>query len=84
MIKIQLYKDIEPEFFDGRDFGGSIDIVKDVLSDVKKRGDEALSEYGAKIVRLDAFAYAPKEPGKKNFLNEPDTWDVLEKVKNTL
>ena len=41
-----------------------------------------LAQYGAKIVRLDAFAYAPKEPGKKNFLNEPDTWDVLEKVKN--
>ena len=40
-----------------------------------------LSEYGAKIVRLDAFAYAPKEPGKKNFLNEPDTWDVLAKVR---
>ena len=39
-----------------------------------------LSEYGAKIVRLDAFAYAPKEPGKKNFLNEPDTWNVLERV----
>ena len=49
MIKIQLYKDIEPEFFDGRDFGGSIDIVKDVLSDVKNRGDAALSEYGAKF-----------------------------------
>jgi sucrose phosphorylase len=40
-----------------------------------------LSEYGARIVRLDAFAYAPKAPGKKNFLNEPETWDVLEKVK---
>ncbi|SFL20530.1 sucrose phosphorylase [Lachnospiraceae bacterium KH1T2] len=42
---------------------------------------KSLSEYGAKIVRLDAFAYAPKEPGKKNFLNEPDTWDVLAKVR---
>ena len=42
---------------------------------------KTLSEYGAKIVRLDAFAYAPKEPGKKNFLNEPDTWDVLAKVR---
>lgn len=39
-----------------------------------------LSEYGAKIVRLDAFAYAPKEPGEKNFLNEPGTWEVLSKV----
>lgn len=40
-----------------------------------------LSEYGAKIVRLDAFAYAPKEPGEKNFLNEPGTWDLLKKVR---
>lgn len=39
-----------------------------------------LSEYGARIVRLDAFAYAPKEPGEKNFLNDPGTWDLLKKV----
>jgi len=42
---------------------------------------KTLSEYGARIVRLDAFAYAPKTPGKKNFLNEPDTWDVLSRVR---
>jgi sucrose phosphorylase len=41
---------------------------------------KTLAGYGAKIVRLDAFAYAPKEPGEKNFLNEPGTWEVLEKV----
>jgi sucrose phosphorylase len=40
-----------------------------------------LAGYGAEIVRLDAFAYAPKEPGSKNFLNEPDTWNLLEKVR---
>lgn len=39
-----------------------------------------LSEYGAKIVRLDAFAYAPKAPGEKNFLNDPGTWDLLKRV----
>jgi sucrose phosphorylase len=36
-----------------------------------------LAEYGAEIIRLDAFAYAPKEPGAKNFLNDPGTWDLL-------
>lgn len=41
---------------------------------------KTLAGYGAKIVRLDAFAYAPKEPGEKNFLNEPGTWDLLGKV----
>jgi sucrose phosphorylase len=42
---------------------------------------KTLAGYGAKIVRLDAFAYAPKEPGEKNFLNEPGTWELLERVK---
>ena len=40
-----------------------------------------LAQYGAEIVRLDAFAYAPKEPGEKNFLNDPGTWDLLERVR---
>lgn len=39
-----------------------------------------LSGYGAKIIRLDAFAYAPKAPGEKNFMNEPGTWEVLGRV----
>ena len=42
---------------------------------------KTLTNYGAKIVRLDAFAYAPKGVGEKNFLNEPATWDVLTKVR---
>jgi len=42
---------------------------------------KTLADYGAKIVRLDAFAYAPKEVGEKNFLNEPATWEVLTKVR---
>ena len=42
---------------------------------------DKLAGYGAQIVRLDAFAYAPKEPGEKNFLNDPGTWIVLDKVK---
>ena len=42
-----------------------------------------LSDYGVAIVRLDAFAYAPKEPGLRNFLNDPGTWDLREKVAAT-
>lgn len=41
---------------------------------------KTLADYGAKIVRLDAFAYAPKEPGAHNFLNDPGTWELLSKV----
>lgn len=40
-----------------------------------------LAGYGAEIIRLDAFAYAPKEPGSKNFLNDPGTWDLLGGIK---
>ena len=39
-----------------------------------------LAGYGAKIIRLDAFAYAPKAPGSANFLNEPETWEFLEQI----
>ena len=41
---------------------------------------DKIASYGASILRLDAFAYAPKAVGKKNFLNEPETWDLLERV----
>ncbi|EPH06773.1 sucrose phosphorylase [Propionibacterium sp. oral taxon 192 str. F0372] len=40
-----------------------------------------LAGYGAQIVRLDAFAYASKKPGARNFLNDPDTWELLAKVR---
>lgn len=40
-----------------------------------------LAQYGAEIVRLDAFAYAHKGPGARNFFNEPGTWDLLNRVK---
>lgn len=40
-----------------------------------------LANYGADIVRLDAFAYAPKEPGSRNFLNDPGTWDFLDRIR---
>lgn len=36
-----------------------------------------LAGYGASIVRLDAFAYAHKAVGERNFLNEPGTWSLL-------
>ena len=58
-----------------------LNIKSDLVWEHYRNTLKSLSGYGARIVRLDAFAYAPKEPGKKNFLNEPDTWDVLERVK---
>ena len=40
-----------------------------------------LRDHGGKLVRLDAFAYLHKEPGKTNFFNEPGTWKYLERLK---
>ena len=40
-----------------------------------------LAAYGARIVRLDAFAYAPKAPGRANFLNDPETWQLLARIR---
>ena len=42
---------------------------------------DRLVEYGAAIVRLDAFGYASKIPGRRNFMNEPETWDILERIR---
>jgi len=42
---------------------------------------EKLAQYGAEIIRLDAFAYTSKEPGAKNFLNNPGTWELLGRIK---
>ncbi|MET0070662.1 MAG: glycosidase [Candidatus Thiodiazotropha sp.] len=42
---------------------------------------QKLKAYGAKIIRLDAFAYLHKEPGESNFFNRPGTWKYLERLK---
>lgn len=47
--------------------------------------DETLKKlrgYGAKLVRLDAFAYLHKQPGMTNFFNKPGTWDYLDRLKS--
>lgn len=41
-----------------------------------------LRNFGAKIVRLDAFAYLHKKVGMSNFFNEPGTWEYLAKIKD--
>ena len=40
-----------------------------------------LRDFGAKLVRLDAFAYLHKEPGMTNFFNKPGTWEYLERLR---
>ena len=68
-----------------RDYLGQMDLnirsglVRAFYRDTLRR----LSDYGAGIVRLDAFAYAAKEVGKRNFFNEPDTWELLDELRST-
>lgn len=57
-----------------------LNIRSEMVWDFYRETIAKLAGYGAKIIRLDAFAYAPKTPGEKNFLNEPDTWELLEKI----
>ena len=42
---------------------------------------QKVSDFGCKILRLDAFAYLHKEIGQSNFFNKPGTWDYLERIK---
>lgn len=57
MIKIQKAVDVEEAFFNGRDFGESIEVVRDVLKDVQSRKDKALHEYTAKFDVADPSCF---------------------------
>jgi len=41
-----------------------------------------LAGYGAKLIRLDAFAYLHKRPGESNFFNKPGTWGYLQRLRD--
>ena len=43
---------------------------------------QKVSDYGCKILRLDAFAYLHKEIGQSNFFNTPGTWQYLRRIKD--
>ena len=57
-----------------------LNIRSPLVWDYYRKTLETLAGYGAAIVRLDAFAYAPKEVGARNFLNDPGTWELLDRV----
>ena len=78
---------LKPDFCDYMDkrckYLGQMDLnlKSPLVWDFYKETLEKLAGYGAAIIRLDAFAYAPKAPGSHNFMNEPETWDTLERVR---
>jgi sucrose phosphorylase len=65
------------EFLGQMDLNARSELVWDFYEETLRK----LSEYGAKIIRLDAFAYLHKEPGQPNFFNRPGTWDYLKRLR---
>ena len=62
MIKIQKYAEVEPDFFKGRNFGDSNEVVNTVLNEVMNKGDAALRVYGQKFdVAVPANFEVPQE-----------------------
>ena len=59
------------------DVNGNSPLVWDFYEETLKK----LSDFGCKILRLDAFAYLHKEIGQSNFFNTPGTWEYLERIK---
>ena len=76
------YQQVDVDEKDQKHYLGQMDlnIQSPLVLDFYRDTLRTLAGYGAKIVRLDAFAYAPKEVGAKNFLNDPGTWDFLQQI----
>ena len=66
------------EFLGQMDLNARSELVWEFYDETLRK----LSEYGAKIIRLDAFAYLHKEPGQSNFFNRPGTWDYLKRLRS--
>lgn len=76
------YQQVDVDEHGKKHYLGQMDlnIQSPLVLDFYQQTLKTLAGYGAKIVRLDAFAYAPKEVGSKNFLNDPGTWDFLQQI----
>ncbi|MCQ2575908.1 MAG: histidinol dehydrogenase [Treponema sp.] len=82
MIKIQNYNEIEKEFFEGRAFGDSNEIVEGVLKEVKEKGDAALRVYGSKfdVSVPESFEVSQEElkaAAEKLKINNREVYDAI-------
>ncbi len=82
MIKIEKYADVSPDFFKGRSFGETNEVVTSVLEEVVKRGDAALRLYGQKFdVAVPAVFEVPQEELKaaaeKLKIEKRDVYDAI-------
>jgi sucrose phosphorylase len=76
--------DVKKYLNDHRSYLGQMDlnIKSELVWEYYDQTLKKLSDYGVSIVRLDAFAYTSKEIGERNFMNDPATWDLLNKIDN--
>lgn len=65
-------------FLGQMDVNANSELVWDFYEDTLQK----VSDFGCKILRLDAFAYLHKEIGASNFFNKPGTWQYLERIKH--
>ncbi|MBK5967604.1 MULTISPECIES: alpha-amylase family glycosyl hydrolase [Thiorhodovibrio] len=79
-----VYRQQITEIVEGkRDYLGQMDLnaQSDKVWEFYAETFAKLKRYGARIIRLDAFAYLHKSPGEANFFNKPGTWDYLDRLK---
>lgn len=67
----------DKSFLGQMDVNANSELVWDFYEETLKK----VSDFGCKILRLDAFAYLHKEIGQTNFFNKPGTWDYLKRIK---
>ncbi|MCC2110877.1 MAG: hypothetical protein KDJ16_02450, partial [Hyphomicrobiales bacterium] len=78
------YRDEAVSFAEGRRrYLGQMDLNarSELVWDFYDETLDKLRGYGARMIRLDAFAYLHKEPGESNFFNKPGTWDYLARLR---
>jgi sucrose phosphorylase len=61
-----------------------LNIRNDVTWQFIKDNLRVLAGHGAALVRLDAFAYTPKKVGGTCFFEEPEIWEMLDRVQKIL
>lgn len=79
----QFKEEILQIVYRNRSYLGQMDVnaKSELVWDFYKETLKKVSDYGCKILRLDAFAYLHKEIGQSNFFNKPGTWEYLERIK---
>jgi len=70
--------------YERTEYRGQVDLnaKSEIVWQFYRETFEKLASYGARIVRLDAFAYLHKEVGFSNFFNEPGTWEYLDRIQD--